>query len=90
MSKISPRDRFPTDLWYSSILIPLSSPVGEELFSKSLHRAYDYLNPHFEGQEQLSYCGMACACILLKSLIPSQKWSQSKISSDILQSQMSY
>jgi hypothetical protein len=83
MSELSLRNRFPTDLWYSSILIPLFSPVGEELFSSSYHKSYDYLNPNFEGQEHLSYCGIACACILLKSLLPSQKWNQSTISSNV-------
>lgn len=88
MSEISTQNRFPTDLWYSSILIPLFSPVGEELFRKSLHRRYDHLYPHFEGQEQLSYCGIACTCILLKSLLPSKKWSQSSIYSSVVRYEM--
>jgi hypothetical protein len=86
---MSSRNRFPNDLLYSSIIIPLFSPIGEELFSKSFHSSYDYLNPHFEGQESLSYCGIACACIVLKSLLPSQKWNQSTIYSNVAQYHMS-
>ncbi|CAF1300548.1 unnamed protein product [Rotaria sp. Silwood1] len=77
------------DLWYPSLIIPLSSSVGQEIFSKSPHVAYDRLNPHFEVQERLSYCGIACASLLLNTLLPYQNWSQSTIYTNVAQNQMS-
>ncbi|CAF2777195.1 unnamed protein product [Rotaria sp. Silwood2] len=77
------------DLWYPSIIIPLSSSAGQEIFSKSSHIAYDRLNPHFEVQEHLSFCGIACASILLNTLLPYQNWSQSIIYSNIARNHMS-
>ncbi|CAF3504133.1 unnamed protein product [Rotaria sp. Silwood1] len=77
------------DLWYPSIIIPLASTEGQEIFSRSSHVAYDRLNPHFEVQERLSFCGIACASILLNTLLPYQNWSQSNIYSNIARSHMS-
>lgn len=57
---------------FSSLIIPLSSSVSEKLFPTSCHKSYDCLNPNFEPQEQLSYFGVACATILLNTLLPSQ------------------
>lgn len=89
MSEISSRSRSPPDLWYSSVIIPLSTSVGQELFSTSFHVAYDCLNPNFEGQEHLSFCGIACVSILLNTLLPFQNWTQSMIYSTIAKSYMS-
>ncbi|CAF4315613.1 unnamed protein product, partial [Rotaria sordida] len=77
------------DLWYPSLIIPLSSSVGQEIFSNSSHVAYDRLNTHFEGQEHLSFCGIACATILLNTLLPYQNWSQSNIYSNVARNHMS-
>ncbi|CAF1276068.1 unnamed protein product [Rotaria sordida] len=44
------------DLWYPSLIVPLSSSIGQEIFSRSSHVAYDRLNPHFEIEERLSFC----------------------------------
>jgi hypothetical protein len=88
MSKISSRSRSPRDLWYPSLIIALSSSTGQELFSKSFHIAYDLLNPHFEPQERIFFCGVACATILLNTLLPSQKWNQSSIYSTVARSYM--
>jgi hypothetical protein len=88
MSKISSPSDLPTDLWYSTVIIPLSSSLGQELFSTSFHVAYDCLNRNFEGQERLFFCGIACASILLNTLLPFQKWNQSTLYSTIAQSHM--
>jgi hypothetical protein len=88
VSKMSDRSRFPVDLWYPSIIIPLSSSTGEELFSKSNHDIYDRLNFHFEPQEQVSFCGIACACILLKTLAPFQTWNQTTLHSNVARNYM--
>jgi len=90
MTKISSQTDYPIDLWYSSLIIPLSSPVGENLFSTSYHESYDCLNPNFEPQEEIYFCGIACASILLNSLLPSeQKWNQSNIYSTVAKTHMS-
>jgi hypothetical protein len=87
---MSDRFSYPVDLWYSSIIIPLSSPTGKELFSKSNYDTYHLLNSHFEPQERVYFCGIACACILLKTLLPSEKWNQNTIYSNVAQNYMSY
>lgn len=71
------------DLWYPSVIIPLLSPVGQEIFYSSSHLTYDRLNPNFEAQEQMGFCGIASACVLLKTLLPNQRWNQSTIYADI-------
>ncbi|UJR35115.1 hypothetical protein I4U23_027886 [Adineta vaga] len=83
------KTQIPTDLWYPSVIIPLSSSSGEEFFSQSFHIAYDYLNSYFEYQEHLSFCGIACISTLLKTLLPIQKWNQSLIYSTIAKDYMS-
>ncbi|CAF3817185.1 unnamed protein product [Rotaria sp. Silwood1] len=88
MSKVRSRSDSPIDLWYPSLIIPLSSSSGQELFSTSLHIAYDRLNPHFEPQEQLSFCGVASASILLNTLLPFQKWTQSTLYSTVARAHM--
>ncbi|CAF3225496.1 unnamed protein product, partial [Rotaria sp. Silwood2] len=59
------------------------------LFSTSFHVAYNYLNPHFEGQEHLSFCDIACASTILNTLFPSQKLNQSIIYSYVAKAHMS-
>ncbi|CAF1400830.1 unnamed protein product [Rotaria sordida] len=88
MSKSYSRSGLPIDLWYSSLIIPLSSSAGQELFSTSSHIAYDHLNPHFEPQEHLSFCGIASASILLNTLLPFQKWTQSTLYSTVARTHM--
>jgi hypothetical protein len=90
MTKKCSENDFPIDLWYSSLIIPLSSSTGENLFSTSYHKSYDYLNPNFEPQEKVFFCGVACASILLNTLLPSeQKWNQSNIYSTVAKDHMS-
>ena len=88
MSKISSQSHPPVDLWYPSLIVSLLSSAGQELFSKSSHIAYDRLNLHFEPQEHLSFCGVACASILLKTLLPYQNWTQSSLYSNIARNYM--
>lgn len=88
MSKINSQSAYPTDLWYSSIIIPLLSSDGEKLFLRSYHKSYDLLNSHFQSQEQISYCGIACVSTLLNYFLPSEKWNQSNIYSNIARDHM--
>ncbi|CAF4369419.1 unnamed protein product [Rotaria sordida] len=78
------------DLWYPSLIVPLSSSIGQEVFSRSSHVAYDRLNPHFEIEERLSFCGIVCASILLNTLLSYLNWSQSTIYKNVARNQMSY
>jgi len=72
------------------LIIPLSSSAGKKLFSTSYHKCYDCLNPNFEPQEQVFFCGVACASILQNTLLPSeQKWNQSNIYSTVAKAHMS-
>jgi len=89
MSKIISQNSSPRDLWYPSLIIPLFSSAGEEIFATSFHFSYDRLNPHFEPQERIFFCGIACGCILLNTLLPSEKWSQSIIYSNIAKAHIS-
>jgi hypothetical protein len=88
MSQYHHRSRSPIDLWYLSLITPLSSPTGQQIFATSLHRIFDRLLPHFESQERPYFCGVACASILLNTLLSSPKWTQSKLYSTVAQAHM--
>ncbi|CAF1011974.1 unnamed protein product [Adineta steineri] len=82
------RSRSPVDLWYLSLITPLSSPIGQQIFARSFHCAFDRLHPYFEAQERNYFCGVACASILLNTLSSSPKWTQSTLYSTVAQAYM--
>ena len=88
MSISQHRSRSPVDLWYLSLITPLSSSTGEQIFSTSLHAAFDRLHRHFEPQERIYFCGVACASILLNTLRSSPKWTQSSLYSTVAEAYM--
>ncbi|CAF0795650.1 unnamed protein product [Adineta ricciae] len=69
----------PLDLWYLSLINCAKSGDGQDLLTTSLRHSFDRLHPHFELQERDDFCGIACASILLNTLLPSSKWTQSSI-----------
>ncbi|CAF3866234.1 unnamed protein product [Rotaria magnacalcarata] len=77
------------DIWYASVITPLSSIIGQDTFYRSSHLACDRLYPNFEEQEHLSFCGITCASILLKTLRHYLNWSQTVIYSSVAQNHMS-
>ena len=85
MFKYHHRSRSPVDLWYLSLITPLSSRTGQQIFATSLHCAFDRLFPHFELQERIYFCGVACASTLLNTLLSSPKWTQSTLHSEVAQ-----
>ncbi len=87
-NKINSQNLHPTDLFYSSIIIPLLSSEGEKLFLTSYHKPYDLLNSYFQSQEHLSFCGIACISTLLNYFFPFKKWNQSDIYSIIAKNYM--
>ncbi|UJR11525.1 hypothetical protein I4U23_015706 [Adineta vaga] len=79
----------PLDLWYLSLITCVTSPDGQDVFTTSLHHAFDRLHPHFELQQREDFCGIACVAILLNSLLPYSKWTQSDLYSTIAHAHMS-
>jgi glutathione gamma-glutamylcysteinyltransferase len=79
----------PDDLWYPSLIIPLTSPLGQQFLSSSSHLAYDRLLSCFEPQERSDFCGVASAAILLNTLQPYHKWNQSTLYATVAQGLMS-
>ncbi|CAF1259048.1 unnamed protein product [Adineta ricciae] len=83
MEKSWSRTDLPIDLYYTSIIIPLDSPIGQEIFSKSFHSSYDNLHENFQYQEHLSFCGIACISTLLNTILSNEKSNQQMIYSTI-------
>ncbi|CAF1638986.1 unnamed protein product [Adineta ricciae] len=83
MEKSSSRTDLPIDLYYTSIIIPLDSPLGQEIFSESFHSSYDNLHRNFQYQEHLSFCGLACISTVLNTISSNEKSNQQTIYSTI-------
>ena len=88
MAKSSPKTDLPIDLDYTSIIIPLDSSIGQEIFSKSFHSSYENLYGNFQYQEQLSFCGIACVSTLLNIILSNEKSNQQMIYSTIAKNLM--